>query len=433
MATVTINPDKTMSIDGKKTFPVYMYYTCNAHFENNTGVEPCNPSKNGEFLFSGGGASYQNFATNYNGKYEQSNEMYTLVGAQINEIPQELINSNSFFGYYSKDEPVAGDEDVLQSIYNRVKARDTNHPLILNVWSDMTKWIPYGDIISWDVYTIKKHRWSEINTKNVCEANGAYWDPVDNKCYYWPREYSIYIYEQWSRQADSVGNTLANLQTVNKPVWAVIQGNGLPCCGGILVPIPKEVRANTYTAITMNVNGIGYWGYLSWGGPLTSTPEFPYGTVGLYNNQILHQYYIQIAKEIIYLNDILILPTKDFSWHYRQGTGVTFNKTLTVQTFYGQRTNFNYILKQSGIATYLIVVNKDTRPISDVGITIQGLTGSMTATTIGLSEAGSIPGRTLPVTNGQFTDNFDGLAVHIYEIGSDIPCQPSQCDFKITQ
>ncbi|MDW7727970.1 MAG: hypothetical protein SCH70_12840, partial [Candidatus Methanoperedens sp.] len=38
---IRINPDKTISIGGKKTFPVLINRICNTHFENNAGVGPC--------------------------------------------------------------------------------------------------------------------------------------------------------------------------------------------------------------------------------------------------------------------------------------------------------------------------------------------------------------------------------------------------------
>ena len=80
-------------------------------------------------------------------------------------------------------------------------------------------------------------------------------------------------------------------------------------------------------------------------------------------------------------------------------------------------TNFNYMLKQSGGTHYLIVVNKDSRSIADVNISIKGLAGTMTATTLGLETSGSgRAGKILTVTKGKFKDSFDGYAVHIYQV-----------------
>ena len=409
MANVTINPDKTISVNGKKTFPVYMYSICNAYFETHNGgmVEPCDPSKNSEFLFSAGGSFNLLYdKLDYKNKFEKAGVGYTFDIKTIDDVAQELKDSPSFFGYYQPDEPADDQLPKISAYYKRVKAIEPDHLVIQNVWTDMTKWAPSTDIITWDMYTIR-------NIK------------------YWPREDSIYAYEQWSRQ--SFFENKYEVNSISKPVWAVIQANGVNE-GDRLVPTPNEVRANTYTAITMDVKGIGFWSYLGWGGSLDPTPSFPYGTSGLYNKPSLHSYYRQLARELNTLNDILVLPTKDYSWHYHQGTKVLFSAGLTKTVLWQTRNNFNYILKQSGNTNYLIVVNKDSRPLSNVKLTITDLTGVMSAKTLGLETSGSgRTGRVLSVNNGQFTDSFDGLAVHIYEIGSDIPCPPSQCDFTITQ
>ena len=97
---------------------------------------------------------------------------------------------------------------------------------------------------------------------------------------------------------------------------------------------------------------------------------------------------------------------------------MTFNPVLT-RTVIGTlfNTNFNYILKNYNGSYYLIVVNKDSRTVSNVTITIVGLTGDTTATTLGIETQGSgRSGRVLNVSNGKFTDSFDGSVVHIYKI-----------------
>jgi len=217
------------------------------------------------------------------------------------------------------------------------------------------------------------------------------------------------------------------LNKVSKPVWTYIQANIDAPSYGTLEPTKPEARCNTYTAITLDVKGVLFWGYLI-GGDWTNTST----VVGVYSNQTLAAYYNQIVGEIRYLNDILVLPTIDYSWHYHPGTKVSFSKTLTKTVHWQTVTNFNYILKQYGNTWYLIVVNKDSRPISDVGITVIGPSGSMTVKTLGLETSGSgRAGRVLAANNGQFIDSFDGLAVHIYQIGEE--CATPLCDITITQ
>ncbi len=395
---IQINSDKTISINGTKTFPVYLYDICNEYFESENMIEPCNPSKNSEFLFSGSGFYYQDFTSyDYQNKFEQAKVFYNLFTSQFNDIPQNLKDSPYFFGYYQPDEPSDDNLDFVSTTYDNVKKNDPSHPVILNHWRNMSMWAPYTDIITWDTYPIRKN----------------YVDP-SSPGYIFPREDGIYAYEHYSEQNFFKGE---DLNSINKPVWAVLQATGIPDSEGTLPLTNKEIRAMTYTAITMDVKGIGYWSYAGWGGSSEPTPSFPNGTPGLYNNATVHAYYKQTARELTSLNSILVLPTTDYSWDYRYGNIVTFSKNPSKTVLWKTRYAFNYILKNSGNTRYLIVVNKDSSPITDVSITIYGITGAMKATTLGLETSGSgRAGRVLSGNNGQFTDSFDGYAVHIYKV-----------------
>lgn len=416
-SSITINSDKTINVNGNKTFPVYMYSYCNKTFENNCGVPACDPSKNGVFLFSGGGGDSYTNVQGQKAAYESAGELYTLKGSDINNISNNaptLITSPSFFGYYSIDEPDLNGKTTADTmnIFNNVKAKDPNHPVILNICcsGNMKTWAPSADIMSWDNYTIR-------------DRSSYLGDPAR----YWPRADSIYVYEQWSDQ--NVLNGFHDVNQVGKPVWAVIQANGVKE-GDRLPPTPQEARANTYTAITMDVKGIGYWSYLGWGGSNTPTAQFPNCTSGLYNNSSLYNYYKQLGNELTSLNNILIFPTKDYQWHYHPGTQVNFSNVITKTVLQKSRTNFNYTLKEQGSTKYLIVVNKDASSIT-TDITVSGLTGTMTAKTLGLETSGSSrAGRTLTVTNGKFTDSFDGYAAHVYEVSSTVPL-PTTCNNNI--
>lgn len=392
MATVIINSDKTISINGKKIFPVAMSGMCNPVFD--AGV--CDLSKNSEFYISD-----SMFSDEYLTTFEQNKVFFVLNGQNINNIPQSSLNSPYFLYYETINEPqTAAQETIASAVYKNVKSKDTNHPIMMGQWKDMLKWSKYTDIIANAIYPIRANEYA--------------------------REDSMYAYEHlsWTAFFDYV--ELNSPSMTGKPVWAYILGNGVQDNWN-LVPYPYEVRANTYIAITMDVKGILFYGYNIFGAQNQNT--------GLSNNPELHAYYRQLGKELIQLNDVLVLPTKDYSWEFRKGTNVTFSKTLTKNLLWRTYTNFNYILKQSGNEYYLIIVNKDSRPISGVDITIKGLTGSMTAKTLGLETSGSgRAGRAFNVNNGQFTDSFDGLAVHIYQISSDIiTCPASECNFTITQ
>lgn len=114
MSNIIINPDKTLNVNGRKIFPVYMSNICNAHFELNTGVEPCNPTKNSEFLFSGDGESIAGMNLDISA-YEATNVSYTLSVRQINTIPQKYIDSPNFFGYAQTNEPANQLNNIFSS------------------------------------------------------------------------------------------------------------------------------------------------------------------------------------------------------------------------------------------------------------------------------------------------------------------------------
>jgi len=414
MAIITINPDKTISIDGKKTFPVKMTSICSTYSgQIRTCQENIDINNNALYTNLPGDTLFQ---TTLRQQLVENNMFFHKKAYQSSEP-----DADGLLFYWQPDEPTVGVDNypitntmteaeilaILLSDYNRKNRDDPNHPVVLNHWTNMTKWLPYADIMAWDTYTFLIYQFKPWVS--------------------WQREDSIYAWEMQSWDAYFQGT---ELNQINKPVWTYIQAMGLDdlTWGGQALT-PQEARCNTYTAITLDVKGIMFFAYLAMGDWTHAET-----VTGLYANLSLATYYNQLMGELRIFNDILVLPTIDYHWTYHNSTSVLFSKILTktLTRWNKLQTNFNYILKQNGNTLYLIVVNKDTRPISDVGITIQGLTGSMTATTIGLSEAGSIPGRTLPVTNGSFTDSFDGLAVHIYQIEEEI-CPQSLCDFTIIQ
>lgn len=381
---IKIDSDKILNINGSRIFPVYIYSICNGDYENSGIVGPCNPTNNTNFLFSGGGSNIYE-TTDHKTLFEQVGIYYCLSGLDINIIPQNLIDSKYFFGYYQIDEPdgTSPGQTItdVSNTYNAIKVRDPFHPVILDNWQNMMTWAPYCEIITWDIY------------------------PIYQNLISYSREDIIYAYEYFSNKYFFTSGNDVN--SISKPVYAVIQANGVPF-GGLDVPTPKEARSLTYVPITMDVKGIGYWSYEGYGGPDTS---------GLYKNPTLYSYYQQLANEIKSFNDWLITPTIDYSWQYHTGTKVTFNKVLTKTVINKQFTNFNYILKMQGNIYFLIVINKDSRPLSNVTINIKGIICRMIITTLGLEIQGSgKSGRNIYGNEGKFVDSFDGFAVHIYKI-----------------
>jgi len=420
MTTITINSDKTININGKKTFPIYMYSIVNIITDPLTEPALVSIQKNKDFLFSIGHSWLDIQNGGYQKMFEDNKIMFNVGLRRTSTTPQSVIDSPMFFGWMNLDEPAPGvgggdgacpATDTVQQCFDRVlgyyndfKARDANHPVLMNHWTNLQFWEPCGDIISWDSY--------------------PFMDDLGWNRGYWTRLEALYAYEHYAWHG-ALGKK--EIPAFSKPIWTVLTGFGQQTSHW-LPATPKEIRCNTYLSITMGVTGIGYFTYKGW--PMGIDGR----TAGLFVNQSLFQYYTQLARELKSLNDILVIPTIDYSWEYHKGTKVSFSKTLTSTILWITRTNFNYMLKQSGSTTYLIVVNKDSRSISDVGITISGIIGAMTAKTLGLESSGSgRAGRELSVNNGVFTDTFDGYAVHIYQISSDIPCPASECDFTITQ
>jgi len=214
------------------------------------------------------------------------------------------------------------------------------------------------------------------------------------------RDETLYKYEYIVKTNILLGTQ--DFDTTTRPFWPVLQALSAPDDASALPTTKEETKALIYTALTMNVKGLAYWSY-SW------TPN----DSGLWKDQQKVSEHIAIANEVNSISDILLWPTKDYSWEFHKGNGsVKFSSNPGKWRGYQQ---LNYLLKQIGSIHYLIVVNKDAAPTT-TSITISGLTGSGTVTELGLVEAGSIPGRTIPAENGQFMDVIPGLGVKIYKI-----------------
>ena len=257
-----------------------------------------------------------------------------------------------------------------------------------------------ADILSWDTYSIRNNSWYYTNKH---------------------REWAMYGYEEMVLGSWFGGHKGEKLSSANIPVWAVIQANSEAT---MYLPTTKEIKANTYLAITMNVMGIEYYIY---------NPSSFHNAGGLESSSTLFNYVRQISRELNGLSPILTLPTKEYAWQYDRPTSslVKFSPE-PIATIYtdpntwdkigGKPYNYyklNYRMMQDAGKTYLIVLNKDPNAVANIEITISGLFGIMNATTLGFETSGSQrAGRTITVTNGKFTDSFDGMSVHIYQICS---------------
>jgi len=395
-ATTIINPDKTLSINGVKTFPQIFYAICSGTYA--IGAQ-CVTNLQRMSIYD---ADISAWATMTNPQHEQEGMGY------INMVSSgtRYKDNNNFFGYIQVDEPISTGANIaaLEQAYKDIKAKDPNHVVMAVDWTRLNNLRNMADIIMDDGYTYSDVKW--LNDIGYTRQTALYWK------------------ESTLRNSADALRGVSDFDGISKPVYPVIQALSQPTPDGDGVQAinKSELRAVIFLAITMNMKGLAYFSYNEHSVITDSTKLY-----GLVRDQTMTQWYIDQASEIKALNDILVLPTKDYSWQHRQGTQVNFSKVLTASgsTYINGYTNFNYMLKQDGSVYYLIVLNKDTRPISDVAITVSGLNGPMTAKKI--IGSSTVANQDAPVTNGVFTDSFDGLAVHVYQIysGSNPPAFPT--------
>lgn len=432
MVKITTNPDKTISIDGKKTFITGIMGSTGKNFTDINSVKTCK-----DFYLHWSLSPTDFTKTTLLPIYHENGNIFTRPSWDpIDEILRTDLN---FAGWAQCDEPIGnntttlnrsteasclaepkrcrtptewrngkcyyGDETpYLSAKYAQWHGLNDGHPVFLNIWHDAEHWLPYCDILSWDNYTFGSGGWG-----------------ID-----WTRDDAVYA---WEIMAEiNIFKT-----AITKPTMAVIIGLGKDfhsTAPAVLWPLtPKEMRCNTYSAICTGVQGIIVWSQY-----IERTVNGIITDVGLGTNLALHAYYSQLMRELKSLNDILTSSTLAYSFHGHifNPVGVAFSNAYEKVVHNHASTNFSYILKDGPDGKYLIVVNKDTRPITtDIKIPVQ----SGVATLLGMETTGSAKsGRTVPIIDSTIKDTFDGLAVHIYNLVEVTPpCTPNwQCEPELT-
>lgn len=393
--TVIINPDKTISVNGKKTFVLGLYGICHDWADGNAKPETCAQSvrRCSEFLFDPTPGSVSSWDSPTDPWLSAHNKVMFCVKANAYNSFYHVVNNPFLFGYYQVDEPDGVSQGMtvteLSAIYNSCKLKDRTHPVVLNHWHKASVWYPYCDIFSWDNYFIQDTPLESAYTRATC----------------------IFLWE--ARSYSNIVSQIAsgNLDNASKPVITGHQANVIPYTAGphnYAVPTRAEARCLAYTSITMGVKGIDWWNYsIPW-----RTEDY-----GLMTNDQKLQEYIQLVKELKSINDVLVSPTVDKSYEYLKGTRVIFSPNPTMTLEARNRQVLNYMLKMLNNRYYLIVVNKSALLVSNISVTISGLAGKGTAVTLGLETSGSArAGRSLQVVNGKFSDSFDPYAAHVYEI-----------------
>jgi hypothetical protein len=334
-----------------------------------------------------------NDVTVHQGKYETYKKHF--IGGLYPPVASK--NSPYFMGYYHADEPTDPTYNQLLSEYNRLRASDPNHIVMVGIWQNYPKWQAVADVVIAGMYPYKQNFIEDENPGGRDSCN--------------------YIFEHL--YAVTLG--VSDFNAGSKPLYPVIQALGKTDEAEVYVISEDELRALTYSCICMDVKGLSYYLY---------DMKVGFGDIrggmGLSDNPTVLAYYKKSVTELKSLSNIFLMPTIDYEWHFRTGSRVSISPNLTWDLWGRTYKNFKWILKGDATGTYLIVVNKDVRSISNVTITINNMSGTKTVRTIGNYTTGTgRTGRTLTINNGVFSEPlFDGLAVHIYQIGDAITCPP---------
>lgn len=367
---IKIGMDKILTINGKKHFPQIMLTLTSNTVPMSTNV--ANLHKLNMYTADFAGYGYQ------------AALLPTYINEGLGVIPMVghfPVNSPALFGYYQEDEPDISKHATLKGIYDEIKAADQNHIVIMGAWHDGKWWEDTADAIWYGLYPYTH------TLKWIVDLG--------------PWEQTQYKYEYIVKTNILLGYD--NFDQTNRPFWPVIQSLSKDDDAQKSPTTLAETKALCFNAICMNVKGLAYWSF-SW------TPN----DAGLYHNETKVQEHILMVSEMRLIEDILLLPTADYSWEFRKGSTVTFSNPLT-GTWRGYQ-NFNWMLKHDGTLTYLIVVNKDPRPCT-TDIIISGINGTGQVQELGLQGTGAQPGRMTTHSNGRIVgETFQGLGVKIYKI-----------------
>ena len=439
-ANYTLDSDKVLNISGVRTFPVFVTGAFDGYdLDNESNMSIVLADFDGEIygesfkMIGGPGDNIIGVANaSLKTQYETLGRGYTIW--HNNSVPAAqavwgtYINSSSFLAFHLLDEG-AQNAAYYQAQYTATKANFPNKLILLNHYGKIdgvtftyetgnNAFWEYSrpgisDILNWDTYSIGYQSWYFYRASRPNMST-----------------YGLEHKTHGSWFGGDTNKSKMELANVSAPVWMWIQSMKE---GQYYAPTAQEMRSSTYTALTMNVMGIVYYMYnapVSWIG---------YDSWGLEDNTSRMAEASELARELHSFNSWITLPTKGYRWDCNSlgslasytcsntSVSVTFSPdpivTLYNETKALQRDahKLNYRLHQNTTSnkTYLIVMNKDPLPISDLTVTVGGLSGSMNATTLGLKTTGSQAyGRNLSVINGVFNDSFDGYAVHIYQIST---------------
>lgn len=426
---VTINSNKNLVLDGVETFPISMSVICSYYWDTGHGLDTCAESfdKLNNFTIAFQLLNVLSADQNWAKQTVNDSKNHSMYWSAVDNVRGStfsslFLNDPYFQGWWLlPEEPSTPAQlDAVKAEYDAIKAYDPNHPVSLTTFAytisgaSIPNVSEAADIIVYDAYKYKSNCGSSV---------AFYYSGNCVELYYYLDEF-IYA---WEREVDQKFGK--NLSKIPDPVYIHMTAYGDEWTEGSTIwklKSKEQIRAVSYFAIVMGAKGISYWGNKIW-------PNHPTAVHGITINDTRAAYYNNFAGEIISdsIQNVLLLPILNSSWN---GADTWDNKvvfgTNPTRKIYTTRENVDrnalaYAYKENGTTNkkYLIVVNKYKNPIT-TSVSISGLSGSYTVTTMGLESdpnSSSRAGRILAAINGNFTDTFDGYAAHVYEISSTNP------------
>ncbi len=408
----TINPaNHAIQKDGTDIFMLGMFRACNEFTDNLPGVQSCSQSLGALSNFDYNINSFA-FSSSDSPEYwkttvpihESHNYWYDTQIKDYNSGGMSTWRTRpNFFGYYVDEVDFYPDKfDNARKKYLAIKELDPNHLVLSANSADLTSMSYVSDAPSFTSFWHKQNQPYPTSEFMFVTEHELWFAGIKNSC---------------------SGCTSLNSfpgKSIGIMYMSIASDYKESSTNDWIPETEQELRLENYWAITAELKHISYWNYKSeqW------NADNPY-----YENRYLHgsqsrtAMYNAMAGEIKSIESIIVLPTLNYAWGGTvvgvRDNGVTFTPNPTKISQGNTYYSFSYSLKKSGNTYYLFVANKNSNTINNVQINIAGLSGSMTAKVLGTSTLSyDAAGRTVPVTNGVFTDNFQGFAGRVYQIYS---------------
>ncbi len=445
-STITIGGDHFLTIDGKKQFVVSGQELCSHGMDTAeySWFPSCSVAVSMMSNFTYASTEFreyweQDFQDHNIATlpiFENSNVFFDLFNGDtggmvisdddLDRSVNTLQASTNFFGYDNRPTEIKSDAEFLthKQAYNRIKAHDPNHPVVMHNMDIKSNTgsisvFELGDI--WDkiLYTYEVNCGSTTSFQFVWDAPCGAKSVYDNG--YYLDDFLYYKNKELMQELSRGGYT--SVDSAPKPIMFMTSSVSEFLYEGANAQWPvvpaREVRLEGYWTVIVGGTGIHYW---SMRGGISGSGIIMYGVIA---NAAVAKYYNDFAGEITSdaMSVAITAPTVAYSWRPVEGewnNAVTFSNNAFVYKgtyMFGYPLIYRLKYDSNSGRYYLFVINQDNSPKTNTQITIAGLSGTMTARTLGVVGTGSsAPGRTLAVTNGKFADTFDGHAAHVYEI-----------------